>query len=115
MNNYQKSNLEQILKIGLIILTILSLIITILNFTYFTYQDMTSTESINYFLVNYVNKCLWGENILLYVFAIGYIIQSIKSKQEVFLKVSFSIFSILTSMIMLTLIINLLAVLFKII
>ena len=109
-----KKNLEKIFKYGFIIFSFISLIITILNFTYITYQD-GNIETINNLLVNYVNKIFWIENIILYIFSVGYIIFSIKSKKEVLLKVSFCIFSILTSIIALTLIINILASQFGII
>ena len=105
MNN---KNIEKVFKYGFILFSFISLIITILNFTYITYQD-GNIEKINNLLVNYVNKTFWIENILLYIFAIGYIIISIKSKKDVLFKVSSCIFSILTSMIILTLIINILA------
>ena len=111
MNN---KNIEKVFKYGFILFSFISLIITILNFTYITYPD-GNTETINNLLVNYVNKTFWIENIILYIFSVGYIIFSIKSKKEVLLKVSFCIFSILTSIIVLTLIINILASQFGII
>ena len=109
-----KNNLEKIFKYGFILFSFISLIITILNFTYITYPD-GNTETINNLLVNYVNKTFWIENIILYIFSVGYIFFSIKSKKEVLFKVSFCIFSILTSIIVLTLIINILASQFGII
>lgn len=103
-----KKNLEKIFKYGFIIFSFISLIITILNFTYIIYPD-GDTETINNLLVNYVNKTFWIENIILYIFSVGYIIFSIKSKKEVLLKVSFCVFSILTSIIVLALIMEFLA------
>lgn len=108
----ENNNLEKIFRNGLIILTCISLIITILNFTYVTYQDVNNIDTINNLLVNYVNKLLWIDNILLYIFAIGYIVLGVKSKKEVLLKVSFSIFSIITAMLSLTMLINILASIF---
>ena len=105
----ENKNIEKIFKYGFIIFSFISLIITTLNLTYLTYQDARNIQTINNLLVNYVNKTFWIENIILYIFAIGYIIISIKSKKDVLFKVSFCIFSILTSMIILTLIINILA------
>ena len=102
-------HIEKFVRNTLIVLTLISLVIPILNFTYLTYQDR-NIERINDFLVNYVNTWLfWVDNILLYIFAIFYIILGIKSKEEVALKISFSIFSILTAIITLTFIVNFIA------
>lgn len=91
---------EIIVRNVLIVLTFISLIITFLNFTYLTYQER------NIDLIN---------NFLVIIFAIIYIVLGIKSKKEVLLKVSFSIFSILTTMVVLTFIINFIASLFNMI
>lgn len=107
--NYNK---EKIVRNILIVLTVISLVITTLNFTYLIYQNM-SIESINDFLIKYVNNwLLWIDNILIFIFAITYIVLGIKSKKEVLLKVVFSIFSIFTTMIALTFTINIIAELF---
>ena len=112
LNKKMKFDKEKIVRNILIILTFVSIIITFLNYTYITYQDM-NINKINNFLIHYVNGwLLWVDNILLYVFAIIYIVLGIKSKKEILLKVSFSIFSILTTVIASTLIINLIASLF---
>ena len=111
-NKKMKFNQEIVVRNILIILTFVSIIITFLNYTYITYQDM-NINKINTFLIQYVNGwLLWVDNILLYIFSIIYIFFGIKSKREVLLKVSFSIFSILTTVIASTLIINLIASLF---
>ena len=111
-NKKIKFDKERIVRNILIILTLVSIIITFLNYTYIAYQDM-NINKINTFLIRYINGwLLWVDNILLYVFAIIYIFFGIKSKKEVLLKVSFSIFSILTTVIVSTLIINLIASLF---
>lgn len=105
----KKVNAEPIVRNTLIVLTLISLIIMFLNFTYAIYDNI-NIETINNVLVNYVNTwIMWIDNILLYIFAIIYIVVAIKSKKEVLLKVSFSIFSILTSMISLTFIVNFIA------
>ena len=91
---------EIIVRNVLIVLTFISLIITFLNFTYLAYQER------NIDLIN---------NFLVIIFAIIYIVLGIKSKKEVLLKVSFSIFSILTTMVVLTFIINFIASLFNMI
>lgn len=106
---------EIIVRNVLIVLTFISLIITFLNFTYLTYQER-NIDLINNFLVNYVNNAfLFIDNFLVIIFAIIYIVLGIKSKKEVLLKVSFSIFSILTTMVVLTFIINFIASLFNMI
>ena len=106
---------EIIVRNVLIVLTFISFIITFLNFTYLTYQER-NIDLINNFLVNYVNNAfLFIDNFLVIIFAIIYIVLGIKSKKEVLLKVSFSIFSILTTMVVLTFIINFIASLFNMI
>ena len=103
---------EKIVRNVLIVLTFISLLITLFNFTYQVYDDR-NIERINNLLVNYVNTfVMWIDNILLYVFAVIYIVLGVKSKKEVVLKVSFSIFSVLTAIITLTFLVNFVARLF---
>ncbi len=107
-------SIEKIVRNILIVLTFISLIITFLNFTYLTYQDR-NIDLINDFLVNYVNNAfVFIDNFLVIIFAIIYVVLGIKSKKEVVLKIAFSVFSILTTMVVLTFIINFLASLFNI-
>lgn len=114
MKKILNSDVEKFIKISLIILTFISIMITILNFTYLTYIDQ-NIEKINNFLINYINgPLLWIDNILLFVFAFIYIICALESKKEIFLKISFSIIAVLTSMIPLSFIINALASIFGI-
>ena len=99
-------SIEKIVRNILIVLTFISLIITFLNFTYLTYQDR-NIDLINDFLVNYVNNAfVFIDNFLVIIFAIIYVVLGIKSKKEVVLKIAFSVFSILTTMVVLTFIIN---------
>lgn len=110
----KKINFETFVRNTLIILTFINLIIVFLNFTYQVYDDL-NIETINHFLVNYINTWLmFVDNILLYIFAVAYIILGIKSKKEVTLKISFSVFSILTCIITLVFIINFFANVFGI-
>lgn len=105
-------HIEKIVRNIFIVLTFISLGITLLNFTYLIYQNM-DTYKLNNFLVSRVNTWfLWVDNILLYLVAVIYIILAIKSKKEVVLKVSFSIISILTTMTVLTFVINFIAEVF---
>lgn len=105
-----KFDVEKIVRNGLIVLTLISLICSMFHFAYLFYQD-NNIENINNFLVKY-DFILYIDNILLYIFALGYIFLGIKSKKEVLLKVSFSIFSIITTMFVLTLIVNVIAEMF---
>ena len=110
----KKNKREVIVRNILIGLTIVSLIITMLNFTYQVYEDL-NVDRINNLLVNFINGwVMWIDNILLYIFAVIYIVIGVKSKNEIVLKVSFSIFSILTAIMSLTFIVNGLAHLFGI-
>lgn len=114
MKKILNKNVEKFIKISLIILTFISVVITLLNFTYLIYADR-NIDTINNFLITYINgPLLWIDNILLILFAFIYIICAIESKEEILIKISFSIISILTSMVPLTLIINALANLFGI-
>lgn len=104
---------EKVVKVALIVLTFISIIITTLNMTYQVYQN-NNIERINDFLVNFVNTWpLWLDNILVILLAIVYMILGIKSKKEILLKIAFSIFSIMTTMLVLTGIINVFASIFE--
>ncbi len=109
----QNANIEKIVCITLIVLTFISIISSMLNFAYLFYSNsyINNIDNINKFLLKY-NTLMVIDNIFIYIVAILYIILGIKSKKEVILKVSFSIFSILTTMIILTLIVNTIAELF---
>lgn len=109
----KKLDMETLIRNGLIICTFISIIIVILNFTHLIYRNSYNIMPISDFLVKYINgPLLWIDNILVYILAISYIVIGIKSKKEVLLKVSFSIFSIITTMVVLTLVINVIAEMF---
>lgn len=107
---------EKIVRNGLILSTFISLVIVILNFTYLIYQgSYNNILLINEVLTKYVNgPLLWIDNAFVCVFAVIYIFMSVESKQEVLLKVSFSSFAILTTMPVLSFIINIVAFVFGI-
>ena len=108
----KKISSEKFVRNTLIVLTFINLIIVALNYTYQVYDNL-NIERINHLLVNYVNTwIMWVDNILLYIFAIFYIILGIKSKKEVTLKISFSVFSILTCITTLVFVVNLFARMF---
>ena len=111
----QKRDIEKIICIILIILTFISIVSSMFNFAYLFYSNsyINNIDKINKFLLKY-NTLMVIDNILIIIVAILYLILGIRSKKEVILKVSFSIFSILTTMIVLTLIVNVIAELFGI-
>lgn len=106
-------NFDRIIQIILIVLTFISLIINALQYTYGIYNMMYNTDKLNSLLIStpyYI--VLWTDNILIYIFGILNIYCAIKSKKEVLLKLSFSLFSILTTMILGTFVINFVASIF---
>ncbi len=108
-------NFEKIMGIMLIVLTIISLIINALEYTNMIYINSYNTNNLNDLLVSKpFNILLWLDNILIYICSIFYIVRAVQSKRDILIKVSFSLFSILTTMFMSNLIINGIAVLFGI-
>lgn len=106
-------NFEKIIQIILIILTIISLIINALQYTYGIYNMTYNTERLNSLLISRpFSILLWCDNILIYIFGLLNIYCSIKSKKEILLNVSFSLFSIFTTMVVATFIINFVASIF---
>lgn len=106
---------EKILGIILVVLTIFSFFIDVLNFTNMIYSCSFDTSKLNHLLVSIPSDIfLWVDNILIYLFAILYIISAVQSKKDTFIKVSFSIFSILTTIVMFVIVINFIARLFGI-
>ena len=103
-------NFEKSIQIILIILTIISLIINALQYTYGIYNMTYNTDKLNSLLIStpyYI--VLWIDNILIYIFGLLNIYCSIKSKKEILLNVSISLFSILTTIVVATFIINFVA------
>lgn len=108
-------NFEKIMGIILIVLTTISLIINALEYTNLIYNWSYDTKELNSLLVSKpYNILLWLDNILIYICSIFYIISAIQSKKDVLIKISFSVFSILTTIVMSNLIINGIALLFGI-
>ena len=108
-------NFGKYLEIILIILTFISLILTVLVNTNVIYNATYDTLKLNNIVTNSAfNVFLWIDNILIYLISIFYIIDTIKEKKNVFLKISFSIFSICTTLVVSTLIINGIAKIFGI-
>lgn len=108
-------NFEKYVGIILIILTVLSLIINALEYTNIIYNMSYDTTKLNDLVVSTpFTIILWIDNILIYIMSIFYIISSIQSKKDVIVKISFAIFSIATTIIVSTFIINFVASIFGI-
>lgn len=108
-------NFGKILEIVLIILTFISLVINALQFTNIIYNLSYNTENLNSLLVSKpFTILLWTDNILIYFVSLFYIIDSVQQKKNLLLKLSFCLFSICTTIVVSTLIINLVANLFGI-
>ncbi len=100
-------NFEKIVGIVLIVLTMISLIINAFIYTNMIYDWTYDTTNLNNIVVSTpFNVIMWIDNILIYVFSLFYIMSAIESKKDVFVKISFSIFSIVTSIIASNFIIN---------
>ena len=106
-------NIDKYVRNILIGLVFISLMIIILNFTNSIYSDHDTTKLQN--VLNIINgPVMWIGSILIYLFSLIYIVSAIQSKQEVILKVSFSVFAILFNMITMTFFINMIAEVFGI-
>ena len=110
----KKMNIEKVVRNCLIVLTFISIIVISFYMTNLIYTEKSLVIDINVETINnfcnstLFNIILWVDNFLLYLFALIYLILGIKSKKEVALKVSFSIFAVLTNMISIVGIIGLL-------
>lgn len=108
-------NFGKILEVILIILTFVSLVIDLLIITNTIYIYRYDTMSLNSVVISMpFNVVLWINNILIYFISIFYIIDTIKEKKNVLLKLSFCLFSILTTIVVFSLIMNFVAELFNI-
>lgn len=108
-------NFEKFVGMILIVLTFISLLINALLFTNMIYSCSYITDQLNNLVVSKpFNILLWIDNILIYFFALLYMIDTIHSKKDIILKISFSLFSIFTTIIISNLCINLIATIFGI-
>lgn len=108
-------NFGKVLEVILIILTFISLIIDLLLITNNIYTHSYDTMSLNSVVVSVpFNILLWVTNISIYFISIFYIIDTIKEKKNVLLKLSFCLFSILTTIVVFNTIMNFVAELFNI-
>ncbi len=100
-------NFGKWVEIILIVLTIISLIISALEYTNLIYSDSFNTIVLNDILISKpFTITLWIDNILIILVSIFYVIDTIEQKKNLFLKLSFCLFSICTTMLMSCLIIN---------
>lgn len=107
------SGKEIIIRNILIVVTLISLIINAMQFTNAIYSWCYDTTRLNDLLVSPIfTFILWADNILVYLFAAWYMVLAERSKQEVVLKIAFSLFAILTTITASTLIVNVIAELF---
>ncbi len=108
-------NFGKWIEILLIILTFVSLIISALEYTNIIYSMSYDATKLNDFVVSTpFSVILWIDNILLFLVSIFYIIDTIQQKKNIFLKLSFCLFSICTTMVISTFIINGIAKMFGI-
>lgn len=108
-------NFGKWIEILLIILTFVSLIISALEYTNIIHNMSYDTTKLNDFVVSTpFSLILWIDNILLFLVSIFYIIDTIQQKKNIFLKLSFCLFSICTTMVISTFIINVIAKIFGI-
>ena len=106
-------NFSKITEITLIILTIISLIISALVYTNIIY-DTDSLTLNNIVISKPFTITLWIDNILIYIVSIFYIADTIEQKKNILLKLSLCIFSICTTIVCSTFIINGIAKIFNI-
>lgn len=108
-------NFEKITGVLLVILTAISLVINVLQFTYGIYSCSYEVDKLNSLLVSKpFSILLWVDNILIYFVAMFYIISAFDNKKGRLIKISFAVFSILTTLVVSTLVINFVAHLFGI-
>jgi uncharacterized membrane protein len=108
-------NLEKCIEISLIILTFVSLIISALEYTNITYNMSYDTMKLNDLVVSTpFSIILWIDNILIILLSIFYVIDTIQKKKNMLLKISFCVFSICSTMLVSTFIINGIAKMFGI-
>lgn len=113
--NKEIKNFGKWTEIILIVLTFVSLIITALEFTNMIYNTTYNTMKLNDFLVSRpFTITLWVDNILIILVSVFYIIDTIQQKKNIFLKLSFCIISICTTMLVSNFIVNGIAKIFGI-
>lgn len=110
-------NYERNVTIILVILTVISLIIDTLAYTGMLYSDDTFYNTVA--IRNVINSgwfmtILWIDNIAIYITNLFYFAGIFDSKRDMIVKISFAIFSILSTVLINLQIVNLVAKLFGI-
>lgn len=117
--NKELKHFELIVSIILVILTIVSLSIDVIVNTYNIYgmcqENIYHAETLNNFIQSKgFNIVIWVDNLLIYLVSIFYIVSAISSKKNVFIKISFAAFSVVTTIIINSFIVNFIAGIFGI-
>lgn len=111
-------NYERNVTIILVVLTVISLVINVLVYTTGIYGDDTfyNTNAIRE-IVNsgWFMTLIWVDNIAIYITNLFYFAGVLDSKRDLIVKISFAIFSILSTVLINIQIVNLVASLFGII
>lgn len=108
-------NFKNEIEILLVVLTFLSLIMSTLEYTNMIYNVSYDTTKLNDFVVSTpFSIVLWIDNILIILLSIFCVIDTIRQKKNVLLKISFCVISICSTMVVSTFIINAVAKLFGI-
>ena len=106
-------NFGKYVEIILIFLTLISLLTVALEYTNMIYNWSYDTTMLNNLVTSKLfNVILWIDNVLIYLLSIFYIIDTIQTKKNIFLKLSFCLFSIFTTMVVSSCVINFIASLF---
>mgnify|MGYP000065219540 FL=1 len=107
---------DTIVGVTLIILTAISLIIDAIAITHGIYSDsLYHMEKLDAVIRSNLFQILfWVDNLLIYLFAFLNILSAIDTKKERLLKISFSIFSVLTTIVVITLSVDVVGNLFGI-
>lgn len=106
-------NIDKHIRNILIVLTFISLMVIVLNFTNAMYSDNDTTKLQSF--LNIINgPVMWIDSILIYFFGVLYIVSAIQSKQEIVLKISFSVFAMLFNIMTMIFFINMIAKIFGI-
>lgn len=110
--NREIKNFGKWVEVILVVLTAVSLVISPMVYANIIYDS----DALGSFVaIKAFNILMWVDNILIFFVSIFYIIDTIQQKKNVFLKLSFCIFSICTTMLASIFMINTIARIFGII
>ena len=94
--NKEIKNFGKVIEVLLVFLTLISLVLTLLVFTN-AYHIGEETRLNDLLISNSFLIVIYIENGLLYLVSLLYIIDTIEQKKNIFLRLSFTLFSILTT------------------